>query len=227
VRQIANEKRMAILRKERPDLFGLVVSGEMRFPVAWRDYLRVKVEDRTASLPPGKYRIIYADPPWQYKDKLAVSSLDLVAATSHYPTMSLEELCLMPVKDMAAPDSVLFLWATFPLLPDALEVVKSWGFTYKTAFVWDKLVPTWSNYHRAELEVLLIGTRGRGTPYVESREPQLWHIKKTYHSRKPEEFRRMIDRLYSIGPRIELFHRGEPITGWDTWGNESKKGGIG
>ena len=81
-----------------------------------------------------KYSIIYADPPWRYNQK-GVSG----AAEKHYPTMSIEELCALPVAEISASDSVLFLWTTFPQLPSALQLIKAWGFSYKTVgFVWLK-----------------------------------------------------------------------------------------
>ena len=82
----------------------------------------------------GQYSVIYADPPWRYSAKNVQG-----AAEKHYPTMGIDELCTLPVSDLAAPDSVLFLWATFPQLPEALRLIKAWGFTYKSvAFVWLK-----------------------------------------------------------------------------------------
>ena len=82
----------------------------------------------------GQYSIIYADPPWRYTAKKVQG-----AAENHYPTMSISELCALPVADLAAKDSALFLWATFPQLPEALRLIRAWGFTYKTvAFVWLK-----------------------------------------------------------------------------------------
>ena len=82
----------------------------------------------------GKYEVIYADPPWRY-ERSAVQG----AAEKHYPTMDINELCALPVADLAAPASALFLWATFPQLPEALRLIQSWGFTFKTvAFVWLK-----------------------------------------------------------------------------------------
>ena len=82
----------------------------------------------------GKYPIIYADPPWRYTQKGLQG-----AAEHHYPTMSINELCALPVAELAAPDSALFLWATFPQLPEALRLIEAWGFTYKSvAFVWLK-----------------------------------------------------------------------------------------
>ena len=82
----------------------------------------------------GNYSIIYADPPWQYQRNKVQG-----AAENHYPTMGIDELCALPVADLAAPDSALFLWATFPQLPEALRLIKAWGFQYKSvAFVWLK-----------------------------------------------------------------------------------------
>ena len=82
-----------------------------------------------------KYKIIYADPPWQYKRSKVQG-----AAEKHYPTMQLNELCALPVAELADQDCILFLWATFPQLNEALELIKAWGFTYKSvAFVWLKL----------------------------------------------------------------------------------------
>ncbi len=82
----------------------------------------------------GDYSIIYADPPWQYQRSKVQG-----AAENHYPTMGIDELCALPVADLAAPDSALFLWATFPQLPEALRLIKAWGFQYKSvAFVWLK-----------------------------------------------------------------------------------------
>ena len=82
----------------------------------------------------GNYSIIYADPPWQYQRNKVQG-----AAENHYPTMGIDELCALPVADLAAPDSALFLWATFPQLPEALRLIEAWGFRYKSvAFVWLK-----------------------------------------------------------------------------------------
>src|SRR5262249_28451991 len=90
---------------------------------------------RSNPLPEGKYRVLYADPPWQYSDQLIAG---YGAAEHHFPTLSIDELCALKVGDLAAENSVLFLWATIPILPESLKVVEAWGFTYKTMFIWDK-----------------------------------------------------------------------------------------
>lgn len=106
----------------------------------------------------GTYEIIYADPPWRYSAKKVQG-----AAENHYPTMSIDELCALPVAELAAKDSALFMWATFPQLPEALRLIRAWGFTYKSvAFVWlkknkkadetrDKIVALMGDRPRVEL----------------------------------------------------------------------------
>lgn len=170
-----------------------------------------------------KYGIIYADPPWKYAQKRLSG-----AAEHHYPTMSIEELCALPVSDLAAEDSALFLWATFPQLPEALRLVKAWGFTYKTAaFVWLKLNKksyTWfyglGFWTRGNAEICLLATRGH--PKRKSAGIHQFIISPIeQHSKKPEITREKIVALMGDIPRIELFARQE-TAGWDTWGNETK-----
>ena len=111
----------------------------------------------------GQYSVIYADPPWRYSAKNVQG-----AAEKHYPTMGIDELCTLPVADLAAPDSVLFLWATFPQLAEALRLIKAWGFTYKSvAFVWlkkNRKSEGWfyglGFWTRGNAEVCLLATRG-------------------------------------------------------------------
>jgi N6-adenosine-specific RNA methylase IME4 len=210
------------LAANRPDLAEKVRLGEVRPSDAHRLMNKDKLKGKVAELPDGKYRIIYADPPWQYSDTKAFSSAQGIAAETNYPTMSVAELSTLDVKSLAGDDSVLFCWATFPLLEDALTVVKSWGFKYKTAFVWDKVRPNFGNYHNATAELLLVCTRGSGVPETDKREDQVQVVERTgRHSEKPEHFRDMIDRLYPTGNRIELFRRGDVPAGWETWGNEA------
>lgn len=212
--------RMAELDRKRPDLADKVIAGEMKPTEARRQMKREEVAERVAELPPGKYRVIYADPPWQYNDARALDDYESTAAENNYPTMSLTELCVLGVKDLAADDAVLFCWATFPLLPDALVAVKSWGFRYKTAIVWDKQRTNVGNYHDARAELLLICTRGSCTPDGK-KPPQVISEARGRHSEKPESFRKIIDEMYQHGPRIELFRRGEAPSGWEIWGNEA------
>jgi N6-adenosine-specific RNA methylase IME4 len=183
---------------------------------------------KVTAFPKGKFRVILCDMPVRYNDTRAgLGAGDdagvgaFTAAEDHYPTMSMEELAALDVKSLAADDCVLLCWATFPLLPDTLEVVKAWGFTYKTAFVWEKGRGSFGHYHKCEAELLLICTRGSCTPDSDVRENQIQRFPRGAHSRKPEAFRALIDRLWPHGPRIELFARGAVPPHWTAWGAEA------
>jgi len=204
------------------ETFEAVRLGEVKVNEALRQQRREELIERAIALPAGQYRVVYADPPWRYGDeRTSLAGYSDSAAAAQYPTMPLADICAMDVKAMAAPDAVLFLWATFPLLPEGLEVVKAWGFTYKTAFVWDKQRANMGNYHNACAELLLVATRGSCTPEIDTRFPQVQAYARARHSEKPEDWRRVIDGMYPSGPRIELFRRGDAPAGWVVWGNEA------
>lgn len=199
-------------------------------PITTSGVLREIVNDRREShhaqleqseLPTGKYRIFYADPPWQYNDSGVINESDSYGhAERHYPTMTIEQLCLLPVKDMAEDNSVLFLWVTSPLLEDSFKIIKAWGFEYKTSFVWDKVGHNYGHYNSVRHEFLLICTRGSCTPDNAKLYDSVQSIEKSdKHSEKPEEFRTIIESLYTHGQKIELFARSEH-DGWESWGNE-------
>lgn len=172
---------------------------------------RVKAMD----WPVGIYRVVYADPPWQYEN----SGLNQ-SAQQQYDTMNIDAICELPVEGIAADDAVLFLWATSPLLPEALKVIDAWGFEYKTSFVWDKARPNYGFYNSVQHEFLLLATRGTCTPDIDERIPSVVRIERTErHSTKPAAFRELVDKLYPHGPRVELFAR-EAADGWVVWGNE-------
>ena len=173
------------------------------------------------NLPNKKYQIIYADPAWSYQDKNCNG-----ACLKHYKTMPLKDIKELPVKDMADDNCVLFLWATYPLLPEAFEVIKAWGFKYKSiAFQWIKLNPVSGTYFyglgrwtRGNTEPCLLATKGkpkriRNDIFQIIAEP----VRK--HSEKPHIVRDKIVQLMGDIPRIELFAR-HKATGWDVWGNE-------
>ena len=167
------------------------------------------------------YQVIYADPPWDYQQCRLSGS-----AKKHYPTMRIEELCALPVADIADRDCALFLWATFPQLPEALRLIKAWGFVYKTvAFVWlkqNRKALTWfyglGFWTRSNAEVCLLATKGH--PKRQSAGIQQLVISPVErHSKKPDEVREKIVELMGDVPRIELFAR-QQTPGWDVWGNE-------
>ena len=172
------------------------------------------------------YNIIYADPPWNYRvwSKKGKGR----SAENHYPTMTTDDICALPVSDIAAKDCVLFLWATFPNLQSAFTVIKAWGFTYKTvAFVWvkrNKKSPGWfwglGYWTRANAEICLLATKGKPKRFSRGVH-QVIDTPIEEHSKKPQTARERIVELAGDLPRVELFAR-ERTPGWDVWGNEVK-----
>ena len=172
---------------------------------------------------PDKYRVFYADPPWKYGEEQHVdfgNEQETVLA-SHYPSMSIKELSDLPINKITATDAVLFLWVTSPLLEECFPLIKAWGFKYKTSMVWDKVKHNVGNYVSVRHELLLICTKGSCTPDVKKLFDSVQSIERTKHSEKPEEFRTIIDTIYTHGKRIELFRRGAASGGWEIWGNET------
>jgi N6-adenosine-specific RNA methylase IME4 len=179
---------------------------------------RLRKTSDPAALPPPGYRVIYADPPWQYGDKLVDG---YGPAEHHYTTMSIAELCAMQVEPLALPDAVLFMWVTSPLLEECFPIIRAWGFEYKTSFVWDKVKHNMGHYNSVRHELLLVCTRGSCTPDVPTLIDSVQSIERSAkHSEKPQEFRKIIETLYPNGKRLELFARA-PVEGWDVWGNEA------
>jgi site-specific DNA-methyltransferase (adenine-specific) len=187
-----------------------------------------------------KYQIIYADPPWNYEvwseDKKQAQGV----AKRYYPTMKVGDICSIPVRDIADKDCKLFLWATPPCLPEALEVMKAWGFEYKTiVFAWVKLNKTANpnqqsfvlqdsiprfygigHWTASNLEIVLGGLQQGGLLHRQAKDiSQIVLSPLTVHSAKPPEIREKIVKLCGDVPRIELFAR-QKTEGWDVWGNE-------
>lgn len=174
----------------------------------------------------GKYGVILADPPWDYNNAGCRG-----AAANEYPTMGLEQLQALPIADLAAPDCVMLMWATWPKLEEAcLPLLKSWGFQYVTGFPWVKVTAFSTNlwgeleisvpygvgfWVRGCTEMVLIGRRGRPQPppdgFIGLLSPNL------HHSRKPDDLYAFAEAM--PGPYLELFAR-RPRQGWDSWGNE-------
>ena len=168
-----------------------------------------------------KYKIIYADCPWEYKDNNCNGG-----TKTHYGTMSLDEIMNLPVDSISDDNSILFIWGTWALLPECLKVIESWGFQYKSkAFVWIKTNNNGydlgtGRWCRANSEFCLLATKGK--PQRKSaRVSELIRAPKTKHSRKPDEARKKIIQLMGDLPKIELFARTK-IHGWDTFGNDEK-----
>jgi len=170
-----------------------------------------------------KYNIIYADPPWKYSDK---RQHDPAYGGITYSTMKTDDIASLPVGNIAEKDSVLFLWATNPMLPDALKVMKAWGFKYKTvAFSWVKTNTKSGTYAcmlgqwtMGSTEICLLGVKGHPKRICKNIK-QLVVEPRTGHSKKPLEIRDRIVALMGDVPRVELFAR-ECGEGWDCIGND-------
>lgn len=175
----------------------------------------------------GRYRVFYADPPWQYRDSGQVTDSDAYGrAERHYRTMPLSEICALgeKVRSVSEKNAVLFLWTTSPMLRDAFAVIDAWGFEYKASFVWDKGRHNYGHYNSIQHEFLLVNTRGSCTPDVQKQVRSIVSVPRgDSHSSKPAKFREIIDELYPNGNRIELFAR-EACSGWDHWGDQSDAG---
>lgn len=174
-----------------------------------------------------KYSIIYADPPWDYKDK---KNNDPKMGGITYPTMKLDDICNLPIKEISNKDTVLFLWVTMPMLHEGLQVIKSWGFKYKTCgFTWVKQNPKNEGIHsglghwtNGNAELCLLATKGH-PKRVAKNVKQIVLAHRTRHSEKPAEVRDRICKLVGNLPRIELSAR-QYAEGWDCWGNEAPEG---
>lgn len=171
-----------------------------------------------------KYKIIYADPPWQYR--VYSKKGQGRSAENHYHTMNIKDIMALPVDKIADKDCILFLWITFPYLKEGIEVMERWGFKYKTCgFNWVKRNKKKNTYFmglgfwtRSNSEVCLIGTKGQPKRISKS-VPQICDARIMEHSRKPAEIRERIVELCGELPRIELFAR-DKVKGWDSLGDE-------
>lgn len=179
-----------------------------------------------------KYKIIYADPPWRFKNwsmkKLAVRGEKWARKNgrSPYDVMDNEDIYKLPIQNIADKNCILFLWATYPKLQEALETIKSWGFEYKTvAFTWVKQNKVSDGFHfglgywtRGNPEICLLATKGkikRVSKFVANL--QISHLRG--HSQKPDIIREKIIELVGNLSRVELFAR-QKTEGWDVFGNE-------
>ena len=214
-----NESSRAQFLAQLPrETFDAIKEGKTTITEAQRQHRRKNLMEQQ-EFPPGKFRIIYADPPWPYGN----SGLDDYGhAERHYPAMPLADLCALDVKTLAADNAVLFLWATSPMLEVAFNVVKAWRFEYKTSFVWDKVRHNFGHYNSVRHELLLVCTRGSCTPDHHELFDSVITLERSAHSEKPDHFRQMIDTLYRHGSRVELFARTEHH-GWKSWGNELRR----
>ncbi|MDO4905596.1 MAG: MT-A70 family methyltransferase [Lautropia sp.] len=175
-----------------------------------------------------RFATILADPPWQFQNRTGK-----VAPEHHrlarYGTMGLSEIMALPVADLAADPAHLYLWVPNALLPEGIQVLQAWGFSYKSNFVWHKIRKDGGSdgrgvgfYFRNVTELVLFGVRGQHARTLPPGRTQVNYLatRKREHSRKPEEFYPIIEAC-SPGPYLELFARG-PRPGWSVWGNQAE-----
>lgn len=177
-----------------------------------------KTAEASRQLGKTVYGVIYADPPWKFEPYSQDTGMDR-AADNHYPTEDIDRL--KALKLPAAKDCVLFLWATVPMLDVAIDVLRTWGFTYKSNFVWIKDKAGTGYWNRNRHEILLIATRGKpAAPAPGDQWDSVFHEHVGKHSMKPAIFAEVIEKMFPTSKLLEMYARG-PRAGWDTWGNEA------
>lgn len=207
------EKQREVARK--------VIEGEAKdvhtayINVNRAEKLEALAEPAPMSTAAGSYNVILADPPWRYE----FSETSGRKVENHYPTMELDEIAALEVP--ADETAILFLWTTAPKLEEGLDILRAWGFTYKTCAIWDKLKKGLGYYFRVRHEILLVGTRGDfPTPAAETRFDSVFAVPKGEHSAKPAIVHEMIEAMYPKARRLEVFARAAR-PGWAVWGNEA------
>jgi len=215
VRSVTSAKA---IERDAPELIPQIESGTLSVgkaeqtirKIQHRETLKEVSMDQVVN---GKYAVIYADPPWSYRNSGFNQS-----AANQYPTMYVEEICKMPIEEHTTENAVLFLWATSPLLPDALSVMSAWGFEYKASMVWVKnSAPGMGWWVRTYHELLLIGCKGSIQP--ETKPSSVITSEVSKHSQKPDMVYDLIESMYPGLSYLELFARNSRA-GWEAFGNE-------
>lgn len=216
--------RISIPTKERERIVERIAKGDTQEQIA-ADYkvtqgrvsqifssVNEAKKKKAEPLPEGLFDVIYADPPWEY------SNDGFDRGTVPYETMKIAEICALKVP--TPENAILFLWATNPMLEDALKVVNAWSFDYKTNMVWVKPHIGTGFYVRGQHELLLICRKGQmPQPNPESRPPSVIEAPTTEHSAKPPQVYEIIEKMYPDSKRLELFARNSR-EGWTSWGDE-------
>ena len=208
--------------------------GQRKAPIVPAAPSRTLPSDKTngavkfPELPTQQYEIIYADPPWDYKGQLqhaGPGSKDTGGAIRHYPTVTSADLKGLNISRIAAPNCLLFMWATSPHLDQAIDLGKAWGFAWATvAFVWDKVRVNPGFYTLSQCELCLVFRRGKiPRPRGARNVRQMVSAKRGPHSTKPGEVRQRIDQMFPEQNKIELFGR-YMFEGWQVWGLDVSNG---
>ena len=201
-------------------------AGKVNFDVSTEDKKQKRANREKllagmqCALPTKKYGVIYADPEWRFEVYSRDTGMDR-SADNHYSTTATDEICARPVGDVAADDCCLFLWATVPMLPDALKVMAAWGFKYKSHAMWRKDRIGTGYWFRNAHELLLVGTSGNiPAPAMGTQFESVIDAAVGKHSAKPDEFYELIETYFPNLPKIELNAR-RARAGWVAWGNEA------
>lgn len=220
-----DEPTKARLRRELAGPIAKVRSAVQAEKKDRRVHREIELSARIRALPSKKYGVILADPEWRFEPYSRESGMDR-APDNHYPTSATEEIMSRDVGSIAADDCVLFLWATAPMLPDALKVMAAWGFEYKTHAIWVKErvgeARGTGYWFTGEHELLLLGVRGAPpAPAMGMQWPSVIHAPIGEHSEKPEDSLELIEDYFPSLPKIELNRRGPARDGWEAWGAEA------
>jgi N6-adenosine-specific RNA methylase IME4 len=213
---LRKEEAIVLAAEQNPEKFGsLLQKVDNKKTSVAHAYSIIKTAEKHAEpqpLPTGIFDVILADPPWEYYLQKRGSTL------GHYEAQPTEDI--RKLKIPSADNAVLFLWATNPKLEEALEVMKAWGFQYKTNLVWVKDKIGTGYYFRGQHELLFLGTKGNmGVPEEQNRPSSVLNAPRTEHSEKPLEVYKLIETMYPVGKRLELYAR-KKREGWESWGNE-------
>jgi len=205
-----------ILEKGNPEDIAKLKSGEKTIGEVYKDIRKKEHQDnlKTHQLPEGKYRLIYADPPWKLGSEPVASTNP--EAIGYYPRMTVDEIIEVPLHDICEENAALFLWAPPQLLEEALDVLHAWGFEYRSIFTWQKSKGAPGLYNRIDQEFLIVGEKGNCQPETDEIVSSIHCIEKKGAS-KPDEFRKIIENLYlSTENKVELYPR-KKCEGWSQY----------
>jgi N6-adenosine-specific RNA methylase IME4 len=214
----SHHREVAKLSPEKQETFLKKASEEKLSVRDLREEIRKEgvIINTDVKLPEGKYQVIYADPPWKYGNSMPEYFTE---QANHYTLMTLQEICDMPIRNLTDKNAALFLWVTSPILEESFQVIKAWGFEYKTSFIWDKIKHNMGHYSSVRHEILLLCIKGSYPKQSSNLRDSVLSLERSEHSKKPEYYYEMIEEMYPNSNKIELFSRNKR-NGWESYGNQ-------